>query len=504
MANYFDKYDSAGGNYFDRYDAPEVPGGTLTDIATGIGQGATFGHSDEITAGMATPFRMGYRAIAGGDEGKEFWQRAVDAYNTELENTRNILHTAKERTPVGSTAGEVVGGLGTGGTLAKGGATLLNVAKPTVPRMAAAGAGEGALYGGAYGFGTGEGAADRAQGAAGGAATGVVLGSALGAGTGWLAKLAGKRAVPSVDSWREAKKIAYMDVDNLGARYTPSAVDRLINGIKTKAAAEKLNPKRQPKAASMIDDLDELSGGMPTLTELDQLRQIVRRDVANNKDGSEAFFGNLIIDEIDDFIRTATNADMVSQQGAKAANDAITKARAANSTWRKAETIEDALVRAERKAARAGSGGNIDNSIRQEIDSILRSPKKSRFFNKEELAAMEKVVRGGKMQNFARWLGKLSPEGNGLSLLLHGLIGIPSGIATGGLSTAAQVPLAVGGFAAKRIADAATPANLNAVSTLIRNQGRPMLPNMTPTNRSIAEFLIKGQAPLSAGLLDSR
>jgi hypothetical protein len=236
----------------------------------------------------------------------------------------------------------------------------------------------------------------------------------------------------------------------------------MVDNITQEAKAAKINPKRHPNAASMIEDLNAAKGSSPSLTELDQWRQIVSRDVKG--DPAEKFYGDKIINGIDDFIDTATPKDM-SAGDPKTAAELILKARKANSIFRKTEVLHDALEAAKLQTSGAGSGGNIDNAIRQQIKSILKNPKRARFFSAEERAALRKVVAGDSIQNFARLVGKMSPEGNGLNTMLQTLGGVFSGGAT--------VPISIAGFAAKRFADQATKNNLDDALRLIQSGQQP-------------------------------
>jgi hypothetical protein len=269
-----------------------------------------------------------------------------------------------------------------------------------------------------------------------------------------------KPAIVPATEWEGIKNSAYKAVDDSGIKYSQDGFNRMVDQIETLAKAKKLNPLRHPKANSVIEEMKTHKGSTPTLTELDQWRQVIRRDVQG--DEAEGFFRDTIIDSIDDFIDGATVRDVVSGDPA-AAGTLIHQARQANAKFRKTELMEDVLQRAKNQAAKAGSGGNVDNAIRQQVDSILRS-KKAKFFSKAERVALQKVVDGDTMQNFARLLGKMSPEGNGLMAMLQTLGGV--------FSSGMTVPLAIGGFAAKRYSDAATRNNLDDVTRLIQGGGQ--------------------------------
>lgn len=249
------------------------------------------------------------------------------------------------------------------------------------------------------------------------------------------------KAAPSVEQLQAAKQAAYKAADNAGAVYDPKSYDNMLTNVVAAFKKDRFNPKRHSVAASVFEDLVAERGRPLTLTELDQLRQIVRRDVVNPSYKSadlaaDGYFGEIILDEIDNLIAS-------NKQG----GEAITAARELNTRLRKTELIELALTKAERRAASTGSGGNLNNAIRQNIRAILDDPKKARAFNAEERAAMEKLVRQGKGEELLRWLGKFSPGGNGLMGMLQ-VVGTVVNPAV------AAVPIA--GMAAKGFADGGT------------------------------------------------
>lgn len=252
----------------------------------------------------------------------------------------------------------------------------------------------------------------------GGAITGV-LGTAA-------ARLAAKTPLPkgkapTADELQALKSEAYQVADGLGAKYSPKAYDTLVGKTEAAVKAGNISPTRHPKAWSFVEDMRKRASGQYgqglTLTELDQLRQEVRRDLLQSSDLSERHFGGIIVDEIDDYIAKAGAGDMLSGDG-KMASEAITAARELNTRWRKTELIEDALYAADLKTAAAGSGGNINNAIRTAFKSILLSEKKRRAFTAAEISEMERIVKQGKGEDLLRLVGKLSPGGNGLMTAL--------------------------------------------------------------------------------------
>lgn len=279
------------------------------------------------------------------------------------------------------------------------------------------------------------------------------------------AKGAARAAVPDIDDLYAVKAAAYENVDRLGARYADTAIDSLYGDMIKRASSGNISPERHPKAYSMLVDLQQNPRSM-TLTELDQLRQVIRRDLVGS-DAAEAHFGREYIAAIDDFIENAGPGQISGVTG-QTANYAITTARKANTVLRKSETLQDALDTARLRAASTGSGGNIDNAIRQELRKIIQSPKKAMGFTKDELAQMESIVTGGgKLQDALRLVGKLSPSGNGLMAAL----GLGATV-TNPLMAAAPAA----GLVAKTLSDRATQGAVKDLTGAVRTGGLPPIP----------------------------
>lgn len=474
---------------------------TLRDSVTGIGQGASFNFADEVQGALATPIELVLGTTSGQDDGKGVFDRIGDAYGRGRDRARARVTEAEERSPVATTVGNVAGGVATGGTLSNGGVTLLNAAKPTYTSMIGRGAAEGAAYGAAYGFGDGEGVDDRLRGAAFGAGTGAVAGGGMGAVGAKLANNAANKTIPSADVLAKESAAAYKAVDQAGITIAPKSFDQMVDDVAVAAKVAKINDKLHPDSAAALEMLVQSKGQSPTLTEIDQLRQILA-DAAKSPKPGDRRIASIMIDKLDNFVDGLTATDVAGGVDPLKAVSALNKARETYAMRMKAQTIAEAFNAADLRAASTGSGGNLDNTIRQNIRAILSNPKKSRGFTSEEREMMEKVVRGGSLQNFMRWVGKLSPEGNGLMTMLQTI----GGVATGG----ATVPLAVVGFGAKKFADTATPRNVEALSRIIRSGGNlPQVQMLPAQQRALLESMLVGgsqqgvrlREPEPAGLL---
>jgi hypothetical protein len=462
-------------------EAPRTIGG----LNTGLAQGMTANLADELFAVGMTPIEMGIAAYKGQDDGKGLMQRMSEGYDRALEGNRAMFKQAREDDPIASTVGDVTGALMTGGALAKGGATLLQGAKPTVASMAGRGAAEGALYGAAYGAGEGEGAQDRGQRALASAGIGALTGGVLGGVAGKVASRAGEAAVPTNEQLRSAAGRAYKAADDAGVIFTPQGLKRLQQDVQVDLAEFGYHPQLQPRIATVLGEINRLSENNVTLKGVDQLRRIANA-ARRSQDPSEGELGRHLIDKIDDFVASAGPGEFLAGDPAKGAA-ALKDARGLWSSVRKSELIDDAVERAQRRAASTGTGGNEDNAIRQNIRSILDNPKKVAAFSEEERAALDAIVRGTATQNMLRLVGRLAP--NASALMTTGNLGAAA--ATGG----ASLPGTAVAAGAKAAADRMTLGNVGRASTVVRNQGQiPEGLNLTPNQRKFLEAAIRAGA----------
>ncbi|WP_455296462.1 hypothetical protein [Brucella pituitosa] len=448
----------------DLVEGARQPGAFSDATDSVIGRGIPFG--DEISAGMQAPFRAA--ADWWGGEGLDLGR----SYDRSVELERELQRRRDDRSPIASTVGAVAGGTVLGNAAAKGGLTLMQGAKPTLGSLMARGAGEGAAYGAFYGLGEGEGINERALQAA----KGSIIGGAAGAATGALSRaMAGKSQVsaPSVDDLRAAGNAAYQQADQAGVIFTPNAVNRLNTQITDKLTNLGYDPALQPGAAAVVRRLGDLQGQNVTLSGLDTLRKVASNGfIPGNKSNNKAV--SQIVEAIDDIVTNPSTNDILTGN-AQAASSALKQAREMWSRLSKAERVSGAISRAELRAASTGSGGNVDNAIRQNLRRILENP---RGFTQAEQDALRKVVTGTKGQNALRLAGKLSPQGNGLmaalgigGTMVNPLIGVAS----------------LGGMGAKSAADALTRGNVGALDSIIRSGGAAQMKNLSPILKALMD-----------------
>jgi hypothetical protein len=453
---------------------PPMPfGETLTGV---VGEGL-YGIPVVGPALLGAGARLG--AAGQALTGKQSYSQALEDTQTKQENFRRNNPVLAGSAQAGGTTLATMGAGGTGP-----GARALGITGRNLATRSLASGTTGAAIGGADAYVRGN---DPVTGTVVGGTFGV-LAPAVGQGAGSTVRSAmgrGAPRIPSIDNMYAIRNQAYGVVDRLGARYTPGSYNMLLSSIRNAAARDHISPMRHPRAASMLQDMEAARAtwarpASPTLTELDQLRQVIRRDVVNAGDDAEAHFGDMMMDQIDNFIDSATPAQMAAGNP-RAAAAAIREARHANTQLRKAEMIDTALTRAARRANSTGSGGNIENTIRQNIRGILDNPNRVRAFTQDERQIMEQIVApASRTQDIIRLVGKLSPSGNGLMAAL-------------GIGATATNPLfaipAGAGIAAKRISEGMTQGRVNRLNQLVRAGGvaapRPLTGVPDATRRAV-------------------
>lgn len=407
--------------------------------------------ADDTVRLLASGITFGYADKLAGYLGGE---------GTEAERGRT--QEARDRAGYAGNAAELVGAVAAPIGLAGRGATLagrlgtgaMTGAKGLAARSALMGA-EGAVYGALTAAGNDQ---DVQQGALLGTVGGVggnLAGEALAAG---ISKVAGafnkKPAIPQLEDVQQAARDAYTRAEQAGIAYTPQAVDRLNQGIVKSLTDIGYDPTLQPGAAAVVRRLQELQGQNVTLSGLDTLRKVASNGfIPGNASNNKAI--SSIIEEIDNVIGNPASGDVLmgnAQEGARA----LAEARSLWSRVTKANKVQDAVNRADLRAASTGSGGNVDNATRQNIRRLLEKP---RGFTADEREVLESIVRGTPTQNALRLAGKLAPTG------------VVSGVLSGGAGLGLLGPLGLAiplaGSGAKAVADRMTGQNVERLADII-------------------------------------
>jgi hypothetical protein len=458
--------------------------GTGEAAAIGGTQGLTFNFGDEIASGIAATIgRPGGEAIPG-----ESWG---ERYDNALDIARGVQGAAQEQHPVAYGAGEFAGAALPAVVAPQAYGANWIARAPTMAAAAGRGAVAGAGLGAITGFGAGEGGArDRAASSAIGGATGGAIGAvaapvsrAIGTA---IAGRAPNPAVPTNDQLRAAGTAAYDAAENAGVIITPQAIRTFQADLQNQLGQAGLDQTLHPRIVAAFRRIQQQAdSGQPiTLRGLDILRQVAA-DAADSPSRGERRLGTLVIERLDDMIDNLAPGDLI-QGDANAAVPALQQARQIWSSLRKSETIDELIHNAELQAASTNSGGNLQNTIRQKLRTLLTNRSLSRGFTAEEREALEELVRGTPTQNALRTLGRLAPSSNSWLGVLSTFAGGPAGLA---------VPVV--GAAAKGLANRSTGNAVQGLSELVRSgAGVAAPPGAGPMAQIplIARALMGGQA----------
>ena len=306
-------------------------------------------------------------------------------------------------------------------------------------------------------------------------------------------------SVPSVDQLKSTARAVYKEIDDAGVAVKTSAYDALVDKITSVTKKAGLDHRTTPKAAGALDVFTDLKGKSVSVTELDTLRKVAQ-GVAKSIEPAEAALGMRMIETIDDFLDTAGPSILVLPEGVEAAKIAKNY-RTARDMWGRAkrgEILEEAFFKARNQAS------GFENGIRTQFRSIINNKRVRKFFTKEEVDAMTKVVRGDTKQNIARLIGKLGFSEGGATNIVGGALGAVAGAVIAGEVGAVAVPLI--GQVSRKLAQRMTVRGAEFADTVIRagkNAGeitRAYLKHTPKAQRSateLSELLTRGDIDLS-------
>lgn len=310
----------------------------------------------------------------------------------------------------------------------------------------------------------------------------VSLLAGMGTAGGAVAMRPGPRA-PSLDEIRRGRDAAYQTVRESDATVGPEGLSRLKLGVQremAKADADEILHPKATRAAERLRELDE-----PTIGKIDQRRQYIGADVAGASDAGERRIGYKLKDEIDRFLGTLRPEEMRGG-GADEVVSALERGRALHAKAKKAETLETAIAKAERRAATSGTGGNAINTTRQNLRAILDDPRKARQFSEGERKVIESIVMGSPTANASRMFGRLAPSSGALPFMTTGW-----GAAAATAASGNPLPMLPGtiGFAAKALGETLTDRQVKKLSEIVRNGGPVDPKRLTDGERAVLKAL---------------
>jgi len=265
---------------------------------------------------------------------------------------------------------------------------------------------------------------------------------------------------PQAEDLKNLSRRIYTELDESGVRLKEASYKDAVKGIKEAARKQGLSARTTPRSAGLIEDLEEVVGRAPSLSEVDDLRTVAS-GVSKSLDRTEAAIGSRVVQEMDDFLDKITDDSIIP--GTLEAGQVSPKFKAARNLWgraRKSEVIAEAILKAERRAS------GFENGLRVEFDKILNNRKINRFFNKGEIDAMRDLVKGDRSQNLAKLIGRFGFGEGRATNVIGGLLGAFAGTATGGLP--GFVAIVTVGSASRKIAQRLTKNKADFIENITR------------------------------------
>jgi hypothetical protein len=272
--------------------------------------------------------------------------------------------------------------------------------------------------------------------------------------------------VPTTEELTQASRAAYAANKDAGVIVPAKGYSESLGKVQKMATEEGIDPTLHPKSTAVLRRLEEANGKDLSLQEAETLRKIAldAEDDLNpvtRQPTPDARLAGKIVDELDDSIEAlSTNSE----------------ARALWARSRRSQMIDQMIHRAKIRAGAHYTQAGMEHALRQEFKTLALNPRRMRGLTAEQKAAIEKVAKGGSVENTLRALGKFDPTSSVVSAA--GSLGT-SALLSSINPAAAALPVA--GFVAKRLATRATKRNVDLAREMLVGRGLPKPTSAQPS-----------------------
>lgn len=273
------------------------------------------------------------------------------------------------------------------------------------------------------------------------------------------------------------KESAYARAEQAGVMYSPEGLNRLSAEVATDMAKRDLYAPLHPKAeAAMKRIVEEAQKGQgASLTKLDQMRQTVRGAMEGATDDEISLIYRMV-GKIDDFMIKPRPGDVAFGDvvnGPKALLDA----RAAARKDFNAQLIDDIVTRAENAAGRYNAGG-FQTALKNETRKVVNDKEFMRTLPSDLRDSLTKIVRGDKIENTLRQVGRMAPQNIFNAAAVYGAVASTFDAGVGATIVGT-------GLAARTVSSQMTKANLRQADEVARRGFLPPPEAFTPLERQL-------------------
>lgn len=299
-----------------------------------------------------------------------------------------------------------------------------------------------------------------------------------------------------VDSLKTAVKQSYDAVRNSPVIYHPAAMDDLVSEARIALTKQGLNPVKAPSTFSILDaaGAPKPRGAIVTPDDFDTLRQQLRGGVPGTQD---RLAGGLAIELLDRRMANPLPQHIISGTGQDISDLGrnLADARGNYRALATAKAVEGKIDTSAIKADVSHSGGNLDNTTRQYLASLLTTKAGQRAIpgaTSTEKQAIEDAARGDWLTNAARYGGKLLGGGGGLGQFIASSTGGGVGgtvshllgadpVLASGIGAASTGATMAAGIGLRETADARTRIAAANVADMIRRNSPEYAARMART-----------------------
>ena len=309
---------------------------------------------------------------------------------------------------------------------------------------------------------------------------------------------------PTREALESAAGSAYDKARNLGVEVHPQGVADLGSRIDAALNDLGINGELAPKTFSVLKKIaDPPDGSVATVANLEALRRSFGHAAKDFSNPTEQLAASNAKQHLADYLAAIPDQDVIRGP----ASEVSGLIKGANSNYaaaKRSELIAEQLQKADQNAAAANSGANVGNAERQKLKQIYQNDRKSAGYSDDELAQMDKIIRGTPLGNSLRAAGNYLGGGGGLGALHSSSAGAAVGATVGGpigAAVGAVAPPAVG-YGLKKFSDRIGQREINLLDEMVRRRsalGQSMPETMTgsvsPQQAALARELMLGAAP---------
>ena len=379
-------------------------------------QGVTLGGADEVVAGGAAAGRK-----LMGDE-----RPIGEIYDQEHDAEEGRLEQYRKTDPIKAGVAEFTGSM----------AAPFGMVRSAKQALAV-----GTGVGGFSGFMSGD-EGNRLKSGAYGALFGGLLGpaaykggelasSAFGKALQNRAKNLASKGAPDATQLRNEANEAYKIAKDSGVIIDPDQYTNFVESViasvsGTSKVQQEAIDELMPKMATVKRMLEGSVGEQLGLDDLESLRRIAKIPAGDITNPDQQRMAMKVVNAVDDLMEnidpSQMQGDLFQEQMQVAVGNAFKDARSMWGKLRKSEAMDELLLNAGTYA------GGLESGIKNQLNSILRNPRKQRGFTKNELAMMREISEGTPIGNLAGSVSQMGLSATGG----RNVLSAGSGMAAGG------------------------------------------------------------------------